>query len=245
MNRKINYFLFFFFTYACSVGCHKEQLEKKVNSAIDQYAIKRIQMVEQQIEKRGVKDKLVINAMKKVERHKFVPENMVQLAYVDSPLPIEDGQTISQPYIVAFMTQSLQLKGNEKILEIGTGSGYQAAVLSEIVAEVFTIEIIPELARSAIKKFEKLGYKNIHVKIGDGYFGWPEKSLFDGIIVTAAPRKIPELLIKQLKPGGRMIIPVGKNYQELIVITKQPDGSIKKQSVMAVRFVPMTGEIDR
>jgi len=196
-------------------------------------------MVEFQVQKRGITNPQVIEAMLNVKRHLFVPDSVKKHAYQDSPLPIGFNQTISQPYIVAFMTEALKLKPEEKILEIGTGSGYQAAVLGQIVREVYSIEIIPELARNAERILKELDYSNVHVKEGDGYEGWPEKSPFDAIIVTAAPDQIPQVLVSQLKiPGGRMIVPVGSNYQELILIEKTDDG-IKTKSLLPVRFVPM------
>ncbi len=201
----------------------------------------RREMVEKQIIARGVKDPRVIQAMLKVERHLFVPPAYRHLAYTDQPLPIGEGQTISQPYIVALMTELLELKGDEKVLEIGTGSGYQAAILAELAQEVYTIEIIPKLAVSARKRLEKLGYKNIKVKCGDGYMGWEEYAPFDAIIVTCAPDHIPKPLLEQLKEGGRMVIPVGEYYQELILVRKK-EGKIIKRSIIPVRFVPMTGE---
>jgi len=211
----------------------------------DDWKMKREIMVKEQIEARGIKDPLVLQAMRKVERHLFVPAQYQDSAYNDYPLPIGNGQTISQPYIVAFMTEQLALKGGEKVLEIGTGSGYQAVILAEIAGEVYTIEIICELAESAKKRIEQMGYKNVFVRCADGYQGWPEKAPFDGIIVTAAPDHIPEPLIAQLKPGGRMIIPVGEFYQELILVKKLLDGRIEKQSVLPVRFVPMRGEAEK
>jgi len=198
-------------------------------------------MVREQIEARGVKDSLVLAAMRKVPRHLFVPERYRGEAYADHPLPIGHGQTISQPYIVAYMTEALGLKGNEKVLEIGTGSGYQAAVLAEIVDSVFTIEIIPELARSAEQRLKNLGYRNVFVRCGDGYKGWPEHAPFDAIIVTAAPDHIPQPLVNQLKGGGRMVIPVGSMFQELVLVVKRKEG-IEKHPLLPVRFVPMTGE---
>jgi protein-L-isoaspartate(D-aspartate) O-methyltransferase len=201
--------------------------------------------VKNQMQWRGIRDTLVLKAMQKVPRHFFVPDYLKDQAYVDSPLPIGEGQTISQPYIVAFMTEALKLKGGEKVLEIGTGSGYQAAVLAEIAKEVYTIEIIPSLGRRANELLKKLAYNNIHVNIGDGYRGLPEQAPYDAIMVTAAPGHIPQPLVDQLKKEGRMIIPVGDFYQELILITKKPDGNIKKQSVLPVRFVPMTGEAQK
>lgn len=195
-------------------------------------------MVEEQIIARGVRDERVIQAMLKVERDQFVPENLRQFAYEDRPLPIGYGQTISQPYIVALMTSFLGLKGDEKVLEIGTGSGYQAAILAELTKEVYTIEIIPQLAKQAESRLKKLGYKNVKVKCGDGFEGWPEYAPFDCIIVTCAPEEIPPLLIQQLKEGGRMVIPVGKFWQELKLVVKE-NGKIKVKDIIPVRFVPM------
>jgi protein-L-isoaspartate(D-aspartate) O-methyltransferase len=210
----------------------------------DPYKEQRLAMVENQIIARGVKDTLVLQAMKKVERHHFVPENLRHLAYADEPLPIGSNQTISQPYIVAYMTEALNLKSGEKILEIGTGSGYQAAVLAEISDSIFTIEIIEKLARQAKKKIKELGYNQILCRTGDGYQGWPEEAPFDCIIVTAAPPHIPETLIDQLKDGGRMIVPVGEWFQELVLISKINE-KIEEKKLIPVRFVPMTGEIQK
>jgi len=198
-------------------------------------------MVTEQIERRGISDRLVLSAMRKVPRQEFVPDNMKPYAYEDSPLPIGEKQTISQPYIVALMTELQGLKGGEKVLEIGTGSGYQAAVLAEIAKEVYTIEIIKYLADSADERLQRLGYKNVTVKYGDGYQGWKERAPFDGIIVTAAPDHIPQPLIDQLKIGGKMVIPIGETFQELKLIVKK-DKDITEKSVVPVRFVPMTGE---
>ncbi len=201
----------------------------------------REQMVETQIKARGVKDPRVLSAMLKVERHLFVPKEYRSSAYNDQPLPIGEGQTISQPYIVALMTELLELKGEEKVLEVGTGSGYQAAILAELAKEVYTIEIIETLANSAKKLLSELGYKNIYVKTGDGYLGWPEASPFDAIIVTCAPDHIPQPLLDQLKEGGRLVIPVGTYSQELKKITKR-QGQFETKDVIPVIFVPMTGE---
>lgn len=195
-------------------------------------------MVKYQIEQRGIKDRRVLEVMRRVERHRFVPRQIQHLAYEDTPLPIGEGQTISQPYIVAIMTEVLQLKSKEKVLEIGTGSGYQAAVLAELAQEVYTIEILPELANQAQKLLEELGYKNIKVKCADGYLGWPEFAPFDAIIVTCAPEEIPQALIEQLAEGGRMVIPVGTAYQELRLLVKA-QGRIKQTDIIPVRFVPM------
>ena len=198
-------------------------------------------MVEDQIIKRGVEDPRVLDVMKIVERHKFVPEKYSESAYKDGPLPIGHGQTISQPFIVAFMTENLKLEPSHKVLEIGTGSGYQAAVLSELCDHVYTIEIVDELANESAERLGRLGFNNITVRSGDGYKGWPEEAPFDRIMVTAAPEEIPELLTEQLAEGGGMVIPVGKQYeiQYLWVITKDDDGSIKKEKILPVRFVPM------
>ena len=206
----------------------------------DDYTRLREHMVKQQIMARGVEDPRVLEAMRKVPRHLFVPEKYRAFSYRDHPLPIGQGQTISQPYIVAFMTEALDLKPDEKVLEIGTGCGYQAAILAELVKEVYTIEIVEKLGKRAQRTLEMLGYKNIHVKIGDGYKGWPEKAPFDAVIVTCAPEQIPEALVQQLNDGGRMIIPVGKAgaIQELVRAVKKK-GKLKKKEVMRVRFVPM------
>ncbi|MFH1678704.1 MAG: protein-L-isoaspartate(D-aspartate) O-methyltransferase [Candidatus Omnitrophota bacterium] len=195
-------------------------------------------MVKTQIEARGVKDKMVTDAMRKVNRHLFVPEHYQRFAYEDRPLPIGQGQTISQPYIVALMTELLNLNATHRVLEIGTGSGYQAAILAEIASYVYTIEIIPALADGADRLLKKLGYKNILVKCGDGYLGWEEYAPFDAIIVTCAPEEIPDNLIKQLSGGGRMVIPVGSFYQELMLIEKEGE-EVKIRSIIPVRFVPM------
>ncbi len=205
------------------------------------FAERRQQMVEDQLRARGITDPLVLAAMLKVPRHLFVPPGIVNSAYEDTALPLTLGQTISQPFIVAYMTQALELKGGEKVLEIGTGSGYQAAVLAEIVKEVYTIEIIPELAKHAEEVLTSLGYKNIHFKTGDGYLGWPEMAPFDAITVTAAPDHVPQPLVDQLKRGGRMIIPLGRIDQKLLLIEKGDTG-ITRRSTIPVRFVPMTGK---
>lgn len=210
----------------------------------DRFAVKRAEMVTKQIISRGVRDARVLSAMRKVPRHKFIPEPDVQHAYDDSPLPIGFEQTISQPYIVAFMTEALHLTGSERVLEIGTGSGYQAAVLSELAKEVYTIEIVVPLCNQAKERLAALGYRNVHVLCGDGYEGWPEFAPFDAIIITAAPAYIPEPLLKQLKSGGRMVAPVGRLYQELVLITKDEQGVIKRNKMLPVRFVPMTGKAE-
>ena len=196
-------------------------------------------MVINQIERRGVQEAGVLRAMRETPRHIFIPSHLKSRAYNDSPLPIGEGQTISQPYIVALMTELLRLSGKEKVLEIGTGSGYQAAVLSVLTQEVYTIEIVQSLAESAMERLKKLGYDNVLVKWGDGYQGWTEHAPFDRIIVTAAPDQLPSALIDQLKIGGYLVIPVGTYYQQLKVITKLNENQIEEENIIPVRFVPM------
>ncbi len=198
----------------------------------------REEMVRKQIAGRGVKDARVLWAMRTVPRHLFVPDKYSKEAYADRPLPIGHDQTISQPYIVAYMTEALGLKVEDRVLEIGTGSGYQAAVLSVLVREVYSIEILEPLAQEAARRLQELGYQNVEVRCGDGYLGWPEKAPFDAIIVTAAPPEIPQELVKQLKVGGKMVLPVGVGSQDLIRVTKT-EGSIRKENLLPVRFVPM------
>lgn len=195
-------------------------------------------MIQNQIELRGIEDKRVIKAIKTVDRALFVPDDLHNLAYEDSPLPIGYNQTISQPFIVAFMTEAAKLKQGAKVLEIGTGSGYQAAILSKLCNEVYSVEIVRPLGEEAARKLKSLNYHNVHVRIGDGYQGWKEAAPFDAIIVTAAPEELPQTLIDQLKEGGRLIIPVGTGSQELMRITKTKTG-IKKENLLPVRFVPM------
>lgn len=204
----------------------------------DSFVNRRNAMVDDQIIKRGVTDPNVIKAMREVPRHLFVPKLSQRYAYEDRPLLIGFNQTISQPYIVAFMTEAVQLTGNERVLEIGTGSGYQAAILAEIAKEVYTIEIVEGLAQQADKRLKGLGYENIVVRHGDGYKGIKEFAPYDAIVVTAAPKEIPNELVSQLKIGGRMIIPVGSFFQELYLITRNEDG-ITRENLLPVRFVPM------
>lgn len=201
-------------------------------------------MVETQIIARGIKDPRVLSALRKVKRHLFLPEGMKLYAYQDSALPIEERQTISQPYIVALMTELARLTPEARVLEIGTGSGYQVAVLAELCKEVYSIELIKPLADKAKERLNGLGYKNIEIRHGDGYQGWPEAAPFDAILVTAAAPDVPEELIKELKTGGRLVIPLGDFFQELYVITKNEDGSVKKENMIPVRFVPMVKKIN-
>jgi protein-L-isoaspartate(D-aspartate) O-methyltransferase len=205
----------------------------------ENFADLRDQMVRYQLKGRDIVDARVLRAMSVVPRHRFVPEKLQKMAYQDSPLPIGHGQTISQPYIVALMSQLLAVESGQRILEIGTGSGYQAGVLAEMGASVYSIEIVPELGRQARKALDPLGYETIFLKIGDGYQGWPQYAPFDGIIVTCAPTRIPEPLKTQLAEGGRMVIPVGpRHHQQLVLLTKER-GKIRQEKVVDVRFVPM------
>ena len=224
-----------------SLSCKGPTKDSRAEMPKVDFLSMREKMVETQLKSRGIKDERVLNAMLKVERHKFVPDAFKSLAYTDRPLPIKEDQTISQPYIVALMTELLALSGNEKVLEIGTGSGYQAAILAELAKDVYSIEIVETLAKGSQRLLNDLGYTNITVKCGDGYIGWEEHAPFDAIIVTCAPPYIPQPLIEQLAHGGRMIIPVGTLYQELKLLEKS-DGEIKTKSITPVRFVPMTGE---
>lgn len=210
----------------------------------DPMTMRRLEMVDSQIRARGVSDSRVLHAMSEVPRHEFVPAAVRAQAYEDYPLPIGSAQTISQPYIVALMTSLLALGGTEKVLEIGTGSGYQAAVLAKVAAEVYTIEILEPLAASARRTISALGYDNVHFRTGDGYAGWPEAAPFDAIVVTAAPEKVPQPLLDQLRVGGRLVIPVGSYFQNLMVYTKTANG-LEKKSVIPVRFVPMTGKAQK
>lgn len=199
-------------------------------------------MVQQQLMPRGISDARVLAAMSKVPREEFVPADSRAASYEDGPLPIGYDQTISQPYIVAFMTEKLQLKPNNRVLEVGTGSAYQAAVLAELVADVYTIEIVEPLAKNAEATLQRLGYKNVHVKAGDGYSGWPENAPFDAIIVTCAPNHVPQQLTDQLQDGGRMIIPVGERFAQQLYFLEKKDGRLRESAVLPVRFVPMAGE---
>ncbi len=224
------------FCLACQDGAEPMDTEKKLEDM-------RKQMVEKQIRARGVKDQRVLDALTRVERHQFVPQGMESAAYDDNPLSIGEGQTISQPYIVALMTELARVQPASKVLEVGTGSGYQAAVLSVLAKEVFTIEIIPSLGNQAKEKLKSLGYENVHVRVGDGYQGWPDEAPFDAILVTAAPDHVPQPLIDQLKVGGKLVIPLGDYYQDLAVLTKTETG-LQRETIIPVRFVPMTGEAE-
>lgn len=238
LSRKaILYIIFMSFLFSCS-----GQSETDANRE-DQYAALRQAMVIAQLAGRDVNDRDVLDAMRTVPRHLFVPEKYRDEAYRDHPLPIGEGQTISQPYIVGIMTQLMEIDSTSKVLEIGTGSGYQAAVLAEICDSVFSIEIVEPLAKRAEYLLDSMGYR-IKVRCGDGYGGWDEHAPYDGIIVTAAAPKIPQPLIDQLKVGGRLVIPVGDYSQDLMVITKTEDG-IAKNNIFGVRFVPMTGEVQK
>ena len=195
-------------------------------------------MIETQLRSRDIRNPAVLDAMRRVPRHEFVPGNLRDRAYDDGPLPIGEGQTISQPYIVAYMTQAIEPAKTDRVLEIGTGSGYQAAVLAELVQEVFTIEIVPSLAASSSALLNKLGYTNIRTREGDGYAGWPEAAPFDKIVVTAAPEKIPQALVDQLKVGGVMAVPVGRGFQKMTLVRKTEKGTVTSET-MDVMFVPM------
>ncbi len=212
----------------------------------EEFAQQREQMVETQLKSRDIQSERVLEAMKKVPRHLFMPESVRQYAYVDSPVPIGQGQTISQPYIVGLMTQTVDPQPGDRALEVGTGSGYQAAVLGELVQEVYTIEIIPDLAERAEKALAESGFDNVEVRQGDGYQGWPEKAPFDIILITAAPEEIPQPLIDQLAEGGRLVVPVGAQgeIQTLTLLTKEK-GEVKRTYITDVRFVPMTGEVQQ
>ena len=201
-------------------------------------------MVATQIEAQGIKDPVVLQALENVPRHLFVPVELQERAYEDRPLPIGEGQTISQPYIVALMTQLANVTKGSRVLEVGTGSGYQAAVLAEIGATVYTIEIVPALAARAKVALEAGGYAGLHYRVGDGYAGWPEAAPFDAIVVTAAPDHVPQPLVDQLRVGGRLVLPVGRDLQQLVVITRTAEGT-RREEITPVRFVPMTGEAEK
>jgi len=220
-------------------------------SANDPHASARERMVQTQLENRGIADPAVLDAMREVPRHRFVPTRLANQAYDDNPLPIGHDQTISQPYIVALMTEALRPRPTDRVLEIGTGSGYQAAVLAELVDQVYTIEIVSPLAERAAGVLRDLGHDNVHVRAGDGYAGWPEHAPFDKIIITAAPPRVPRPLLDQLAPGGLLVVPEGDTVQTLVLYSRRkddgPDGQpvIDRRPLLSVRFVPMTGEVQR
>ena len=222
-----------------ATGCGQQ-----VPSAAD-FEAQRRRMVDQQLKPRGIKDERVLVAMAKIPREEFVPGDQRADAYQDGPLPIGYDQTISQPYIVAFMTEQLRLKPGDRVLEIGSGSGYQAAILADLVADVYTIEIVEALGKTAEATLQRLGYKNVHLKVGDGYKGWPEEAPFDAIIVTCAPDKVPQPLVDQLKDGGRMVIPVGERFAQQLYLLEKQNGELKESATLPVRFVPMLREQKR
>jgi protein-L-isoaspartate(D-aspartate) O-methyltransferase len=221
-------------------GCNRAAAPQSSN-----FAAQRERMVQEQLMPRAIHDERVLEAMAKVPREEFVPPELRTVSYTDQPLPIGLGQTISQPFIVAFMTEQLRPTRKDRVLEIGTGSGYQAAILAELVAEVYSIEIIEPLAKSADTTLQRLGYKNVHIKTGDGYKGWPEAAPFDAIIVTCAPEHVPQPLTDQLKEGGRMVIPVGPSGVQQLYRLEKRNGQLIQSAVELVRFVPMTGEAEK
>src|SRR5438270_5560162 len=217
-------------------ACHKSA------RSTSEFAAERQKMVQEQLKPRSINDERVLAAIAKVPRQEFVPENLRAQSYSDSALPIGHDQTISQPFIVAFMTEQLRPQPTDRVLEIGTGTGYQSAVLAELVKDVYTIEIIEPLAKEASARLSRLGYGNAHVKVGDGFQGWPEVAPFDAIIVTCAPTKIPQPLTQQLKDGGRMIVPVGSGLDQQLHLLEKKDGQLAERAILPVRFVQMTGE---
>ncbi|MFN7974436.1 MAG: protein-L-isoaspartate(D-aspartate) O-methyltransferase [Acidobacteriota bacterium] len=216
-----------------------------ISPAVKDFAELRARMVREQLAARGIRDASVLEAMGRVERHRFVPAELASQAYDDNPLPIGEGQTISQPYIVAFMTEAVHPHPAMRALEIGTGSGYQAAILGELVSEVDTVEILPGAAGRAAALLAELGYGNVRVHVGDGFAGWMDRAPFDAILVAAAPSEIPPPLLAQLAPGGRLVIPIGDFSQDLVLVEKRDDGRIVREALLSVRFVPMTGEARR
>lgn len=244
MKRICRVSIFLFFIVLIHLTATGQQIVHSLEIDETRFAVMRKSMVDQQIKRRGVRNKDVLEAMESVPRHLFVPDKMQSRAYDDNPLPIGHGQTISQPFVVAYMTEVLQVDDSSVVLEIGTGSGYQAAILSVLVNKVYTIEIIEKLAESASETLRKLGYDNVGVKHGDGYYGWPEHAPYDAIIVTAAAGHIPPPLVEQLKNGGRMIIPVGGAFmtQNLVLVTKDAEGNVSTRNMIPVIFVPLTGK---
>jgi protein-L-isoaspartate(D-aspartate) O-methyltransferase len=238
--RVLSFFLLFFCCFNSDVS---GEATDKIQSG--RFLAERKQMVEHQIKRRGVTDERVLEAFMKVERHCFVPKPLIPSAYEDRPLPIGYGQTISQPYIVAFMTEALHLSRTDRVLEIGTGSGYQAAILAELCQHVYTIEILEPLGKRAKKILNELGYKNITIKIGDGYQGWEEYAPYDAVIVTCAPSHVPVPLKEQLKEGGRMIIPVGEGFDQELIFLQKKNQALKQKKTLPVLFVPMVDETGR
>lgn len=232
------------FTGFSGCGDFSEHFSKEAHALETSWERERREMVRRQIHLRGVKNSCVLETMKSVPRHLFVPQNLIAQAYADYPLPIGAGQTISQPYIVAFMTELLEVETRHSVLEIGTGSGYQAAVLSRLADKVYSIEIVKSLGVEARRRLDQLGYRNVRILIGDGHLGWPEYAPFDRIILTAAAEEVPKRLLDQLATPGRLVAPIGRpNWsQDLIVIDKDTDGKIKRRKLLPVRFVPMTGK---
>ena len=218
---------------------------KPAQTSASEFAGERERMVKEQIAMRGVTDERVLKAMRKVPREQFVPEQIRGQSYSDGPLPIGYDQTISQPFVVAFMTEKLGLRPTDHVLEIGTGSGYQAAILAELAAKVYTIEIVEPLGKRAEETLQRLGYKNVQVKIGDGYQGWPEHAPFDAVIVTCAPDHVPRPLVEQTKEGGRIVIPVGSAGDQTLYLLEKKNGRLEQRNVLPVSFVPMTGEASR
>ena len=236
--------LLILFVSSCPVNWSIAGAAQKARTDSDERREARERMVREQIAARGLRDPLVLEALRKVPRHLFVPPGSRAYAYDDTPLPIGHGQTISQPYVVAFMTEALELKPQDRVLEVGTGSGYQAAVLAQLARGVYSIEIVEELAKEAKERLASLGISNVQVRVGDGYRGWPEVAPFDAIVVTAAPDHIPQPLIDQLRDGGRLIIPLGRYDQDLVRIRRTRRG-IEKETLLPVRFVPMVGEAEK
>jgi len=224
---------YLFFAAITAPGCGQQA------PPLVDFATQRQRMVEQQLKARGIKDERVLAAMAKVPREEFIPADARVEAYEDGPLPIGYDQTISQPYIVAFMTEQLRPTPSDRVLEIGTGSGYQAAILAELVADVYTIEIVEPLAKTAEATLQRLGYKNVHIKVGDGYKDWAEEAPFDAVIVTCAPTKVPQPLVDHLKDGGRMVIPVGERFAQQLYLLEKKNGQLKESATLPVRFVPM------
>src|SRR5262245_48008554 len=225
-----------FFAAIATTGCGQQ-----TPTAAD-FTVQRQRMIDQQLKPRGIRDERVLSAMGKVPREEFVPIEGRVDAYQDGPLPIGYNQTISQPYIVAFMTEQLRPKPSDRVLEIGSGSGYQAAILAELVSDVYTIEIVEPLAKNADVTMQRVGYKNVHIRVGDGYKGWPDEAPFDAVIVTCAPEKVPQPLVDQLKDGGRMVIPVGERFAQQLYLLEKQNGQLKESATLPVRFVPMLRE---